>query len=73
MSFVILQWILHDRRDECCLKILKSCHKALPDSGKVKIAEFPEAPITRVESRGLFHTDMLMLAFTPYQINVELL
>ncbi|XP_031263655.1 caffeic acid 3-O-methyltransferase-like [Pistacia vera] len=39
-STISVQWILHDWSDEHCLKILKNCWEALPNSGKVIIVEF---------------------------------
>lgn len=68
MSFCIRQWILHDWSDECCLKILENCYKALPDhSGKVIIAEqiVPEPFMPTIEARWVFQADMIMLAYNP--------
>nr|DAD24629.1 TPA_asm: hypothetical protein HUJ06_026093 [Nelumbo nucifera] len=38
-------FVLHDWSDEQCLKILKNCWKALPNSGKIIVVEYilPEA------------------------------
>ncbi|KAL5998638.1 hypothetical protein ACLOJK_009581 [Asimina triloba] len=33
-------WVLHNSGDELCVKILRNCCKALPDSGKVIVVEF---------------------------------
>ena len=35
-----MQWILHNWDDENCVKVLKNCYKALPDSGKVIVIEY---------------------------------
>jgi hypothetical protein len=32
---IILKWIIHDWNDEQCLTILKNCHRALPEDGKL--------------------------------------
>ncbi|KAL5998620.1 hypothetical protein ACLOJK_009563 [Asimina triloba] len=37
---IILKWILHNWDDEHCVKILKNCCKALPDTGKVIVIEY---------------------------------
>jgi len=35
----ILSAIIHDWNDECCIKILKNCHKKIHDSGKLLLIE----------------------------------
>lgn len=62
-----LQWILHDWSDEHCLRILKNCYKALPDSGKLIVVEsiLPLAPDPNLSSKFVFLHDMLMLAYNP--------
>ena len=35
----VWQWILHDWNDERCIQILRNCLKALPEHGKVLLAE----------------------------------
>ncbi|KAL5998622.1 hypothetical protein ACLOJK_009565 [Asimina triloba] len=37
---IILKWILHNWDDEHCVKVLKNCCKALPDTGKVIVIEY---------------------------------
>ncbi|KAL5998641.1 hypothetical protein ACLOJK_009584 [Asimina triloba] len=37
---IIVKWVLHNSGDELCVKILRNCCKALPDSGKVIVVEF---------------------------------
>ncbi|XP_077249282.1 caffeic acid 3-O-methyltransferase-like [Tasmannia lanceolata] len=62
-----LKWILHDWSDDHCLKLLKNCYKALPESGKVIIAEWiiPATQATNRATNNVFHMDMLMLAYNP--------
>lgn len=36
---VILKWIIHDWNDEQSVGILKKCHRALPDNGKLILVE----------------------------------
>ncbi|CAI9114776.1 OLC1v1015574C2 [Oldenlandia corymbosa var. corymbosa] len=36
---IFMKWILHDWDDSHCLKLLKNCHKALPENGKVIIVD----------------------------------
>ncbi|KAJ0967128.1 hypothetical protein J5N97_024045 [Dioscorea zingiberensis] len=61
---IFMKWILHDWSDENCVKILKNCWKALPDSGKMIIVEVvvPEKPEDSDEAKHSLMTDILMLA-----------
>ncbi|GLJ07302.1 hypothetical protein SUGI_0063920 [Cryptomeria japonica] len=36
---VFMKWIMHDWADEDCVKILKQCRKAIPETGKVIIVD----------------------------------
>jgi len=36
---IFMKWILHDWSDEECIKILKNCRKAIPETGKVIIVD----------------------------------
>jgi len=36
---IILKWIIHDWNDEHCVTILKNCHRALPENGKLILVE----------------------------------
>ena len=36
---IILKWIIHDWNDEQCVTILKNCHRALPEDGKLILVE----------------------------------
>lgn len=60
-----MHWILHDWSDEHCLKLLKNCYKALPDSGKVVIVEsiLPLVPEPNLTAKSIFQLDLLMLAY----------
>ncbi|XP_028121370.1 caffeic acid 3-O-methyltransferase-like [Camellia sinensis] len=64
---IFIKWICHDWSDEHCLKLLKSCYKALPDNGKVIIAELilPEVPDTKIATQIAIAVDAIMLANTP--------
>ncbi|XP_077248355.1 caffeic acid 3-O-methyltransferase-like [Tasmannia lanceolata] len=64
---IFLKWILHNWSDEKCLKLLKNCFKALPDSGKLIVAEsiLPIAPTTNQATNSPFVLDMMMLAHNP--------
>ncbi|XP_058105070.1 desmethyl-yatein O-methyltransferase-like [Magnolia sinica] len=61
---IFMKWILHDWDDERCIKLLKNCWKALPDSGKVVIVEFilPLDAATDTISRRIISADLMMLA-----------
>ncbi|KAJ0087394.1 hypothetical protein Patl1_08348 [Pistacia atlantica] len=52
---ISMKWILHDWSDEHCLKILKNCWEALPNSGKVIIVDFIllETPDNSLSSKYL--------------------
>ena len=36
---IILKWIIHDWNDEQCVTILRNCHRALPENGKLMLVE----------------------------------
>ncbi|XVF39384.1 hypothetical protein PTKIN_Ptkin01aG0030400 [Pterospermum kingtungense] len=63
-SAILLKWILHNWNDEDCLRILKNCYEALPDTGKVIVMEmvYPEmvgtSPLSKYASQ--FDNTMLM-------------
>ncbi|KAJ0086306.1 hypothetical protein Patl1_08342 [Pistacia atlantica] len=63
---IFMKWILHGFNDEHCLKLLKNCCEALPNSGKVIIVEsiLPVTPMNTVSSHIVFEQDLLMLAQT---------
>lgn len=61
------QWICHDWSDQHCLKFLKNCYEALPDNGKVIVAEsiLPVVPDSSLMTKEVVHMDCLMLAHNP--------
>lgn len=62
-----VQWICHDWSDEHCSKFLKNCYDALPENGKVIVAEciLPVAPDSSLAAKGVIHIDVIMLAHNP--------
>ncbi|KAL6123001.1 hypothetical protein ACLB2K_075524 [Fragaria x ananassa] len=64
---IFMKWICHDWSDEHCIKFLKNCYAALPDDGKVILAEciLPVAPDTSLATKGVVHMDVIMLAHNP--------
>ncbi|KAK8961222.1 Tricetin 3',4',5'-O-trimethyltransferase [Platanthera guangdongensis] len=62
-DIIFMKWILHDWSDECCIKILKNCRKALFSGGKVVIVEYilPKSPEHTPDAQLVFHADMIML------------
>lgn len=66
--FVFLQWILHDWSDEHCVKLLKNCYKALPETSKVIVVEsiLPETPEDgHILAKIGFQSDMSMMSINP--------
>ena len=49
------------------MRLLKNCHKALPEKGKVIVVDtiLPVTADTSLCSRQGFHVDLLMLAYNP--------
>ncbi|RWR86528.1 caffeic acid 3-O-methyltransferase 1 [Cinnamomum micranthum f. kanehirae] len=64
---IFMKWILHDWNDEDCLKILKNCYTALPDSGKVIVMEYilPSTPEATAAARSVFGLDVNMIKSCP--------
>ncbi|VFQ63624.1 unnamed protein product [Cuscuta campestris] len=64
---VFMKWICHDWSDAHCLKLLRNCHAAVPEDGKVIVAEclLPEAPDASPATRNVVHIDVIMLAHNP--------
>nr|QTZ19677.1 caffeic acid 3-O-methyltransferase [Bixa orellana] len=64
---IFMKWICHDWSDEHCLKFLKNCYEALPDNGKVIVAEciLPDAPDPSLATKLVVHIDCIMLAHNP--------
>ncbi|XP_057855011.2 pluviatolide O-methyltransferase-like [Cryptomeria japonica] len=63
----VVWWILHDWSDDHCIKLLKNCHKALPENGKVIVVDsiLPVAAETSSYARQAFHVDLCMLVHNP--------
>ncbi|KAJ8432331.1 hypothetical protein Cgig2_032338 [Carnegiea gigantea] len=61
---MLIKWICCDWSDEHCLKLLKNCHAALPDHGKVIICDFilPKTPKTSYATNVLLNLDALALS-----------
>ncbi|EPS64988.1 hypothetical protein M569_09791, partial [Genlisea aurea] len=64
---ILLKWILHDWSDEDCNRILKKCCEAIPESGKVMVAEYilPNTPDNSSATRNVVNMDAIMLARSP--------
>ena len=54
--------VLHDWSDECCMKILENCYKALPNNGKVIIIDItlPMGIERDLRARVGYQFDLLM-------------
>ncbi|KAL8167002.1 hypothetical protein V2J09_008501 [Rumex salicifolius] len=64
---IFMKWVLHDWSDEYCVKLLKNCHKAIPDDGKVIVVEsvLTEDPETSDEAKVICITDVTMMTQNP--------
>ncbi|KAK1351269.1 putative plant O-methyltransferase [Heracleum sosnowskyi] len=64
---ILLQRVLHDWTDEESVKILRKCHEALPDNGKVVIIEMTpaELPENDVHAKNITQVDIRMMIYTP--------
>ncbi|MBA0773572.1 hypothetical protein Gotri_008839 [Gossypium trilobum] len=64
---IFMKWICHDWSDEHCAKFLKNCYEALPDNGKVIVAEciLPDYPDPSLATKLVVHIDCIMLAHNP--------
>ncbi|KAH9723368.1 Flavone 3'-O-methyltransferase 1 [Citrus sinensis] len=63
---IFMKWICHNWSEEACVKILKNCYEALPENGKVIVAEciLPVLPDPSLASKQVIHIDCIMLAHT---------
>jgi predicted transcriptional regulator len=57
----IMSFIIHDWDDESCIKILRNCYKALPDGGKIFIAENIIGPPNEPSLGKLLDLEMLVM------------
>ncbi|KAI3471272.1 hypothetical protein Pfo_027935 [Paulownia fortunei] len=64
---IFIKWICHDWSDAHCQKLLKNCYEALPENGKVIVAEsiFPEDPNSELAYSRVAQGDVIMLAYNP--------
>ncbi|KAK9067527.1 hypothetical protein SSX86_011638 [Deinandra increscens subsp. villosa] len=68
---IFMKWILHDWNDSYCIKLLKNCWAALPDCGKVVVAEqvvpdpVSDNSYSNEVSKSATSNDMFMLIFSP--------
>ncbi|MED6162256.1 hypothetical protein PIB30_118888 [Stylosanthes scabra] len=60
---IFMKWILHDWSDEQCMKVLKNCHKAIPEDGKVIVVEtmVPVLPENTKAAQAAFKGDLFMM------------
>ncbi|CAN6363524.1 unnamed protein product [Urochloa humidicola] len=59
---ILMKWMLHMFSDEECIRILKNCHRALPENGKVIVIQsvLPETPESTPASRDSFTMDIII-------------
>lgn len=64
---IFMKWICHDWSDGHCLKLLKNCHEAVAEKGKVLIADriISENPNKGLAGSIDIATDVLMLNYYP--------
>ncbi|GLJ55140.1 hypothetical protein SUGI_1183340 [Cryptomeria japonica] len=64
---IFMKWILHDWSDDHCIKLMKNCHKALPENRKVIAVDsiLPVGADTSSYAKQAFHVDICMLAYNP--------
>ncbi|XP_058195787.1 caffeic acid 3-O-methyltransferase-like isoform X1 [Rhododendron vialii] len=64
---IFMKAILHDWSDDQCLKLLKNCHKALPDNGKIIVVEgiLPVIPDSSAATKGIFQFDLVVMTQNP--------
>ncbi|MED6198133.1 hypothetical protein PIB30_063052 [Stylosanthes scabra] len=62
----LLASVLHDWDNKECLKILKNCHKAIPNDGKVIVADkvLPALPKQSDVAKMAFRSDVFMMIQT---------
>ncbi|XP_028752279.1 caffeic acid 3-O-methyltransferase 1-like [Neltuma alba] len=64
---IFMKWILRDWSDEWCLKLLKNCHNAIPEDGKVIVVDavLPTIPETSAAAKSTSQLDLIMLTHHP--------
>jgi hypothetical protein len=58
---IILKWIIHDWNDEQCITILKNCHRALPENGKLILVEAVVPPGNEPHFSKFIDLNMLVM------------
>ncbi|KAJ1382123.1 Winged helix-like DNA-binding domain superfamily [Sesbania bispinosa] len=63
---IFMKWILYDWNDECCIKLLENCYKAIPDDGNVIVVDtiLPIVPGTTSTDKVVSTSDLFMLTLT---------
>ncbi|PSS11908.1 Caffeic acid 3-O-methyltransferase [Actinidia chinensis var. chinensis] len=63
---IFMKWICHDWSNEHSSKFLKNCYNALPNNGKVIVAEYilPVALDTSLAMKSVVDMDIIMLAYS---------
>ncbi|MED6209872.1 hypothetical protein PIB30_058850 [Stylosanthes scabra] len=63
---IFMKSVLHDWDNEECLKILKNCHKAIPNDGKVIVVDkvLPRIPEQSDVAKMAFRSDVFMMIQT---------
>ncbi|KAK9130292.1 hypothetical protein Sjap_010779 [Stephania japonica] len=61
---IFMKLVLHNWKDEECVTLLKMCHEALPERGKVIVVEgiVPEVPEPDNATRHVYGFDIMMMA-----------
>ncbi|XP_022718854.1 caffeic acid 3-O-methyltransferase-like [Durio zibethinus] len=64
---IFMKSMLHDWGDDLCLKLLKVCYNALPQSGKIVLVEalIPEVPKTDIVTKTILQRDLGLLHILP--------
>ena len=65
----LLCWIIHDWDDEKTAIILKNCHQAMPDDGKLLLVESIISPGN--EPSGAKFIDLIMLLMSSGREHIE--
>jgi hypothetical protein len=58
---IIMKWIIHDWNDEQSISIMKTCHRALPESGKLILVEAVVPPGDEMHFAKFIDLNMLVM------------
>jgi len=58
---IIMKWIIHDWNDEQSVSIMKNCHRALPDNGKLILVEAVVPPGNEMHFAKFIDLNMLVM------------